>query len=46
MMLSVEPENESGAETVVLCAAPLVLVESRVAGRFETVRLEVDAVPM
>ena len=43
-MESVEPENESGADTVVACAAPLLLVERTVAGRSETVRLDVDAV--
>ena len=43
-MLSVEPENDSGADTVVACATPLLLVERMVAGRSETVRLEVEAV--
>ena len=43
-MESVEPENESGAETVVVCPTPVALVERSVAGRSETVRLEVEAV--
>ena len=45
VMERVEPENERGAETVVVCATPVALVERRVVGRSETVRLEVLAVP-
>ena len=44
VMESVEPENDSGADTVVACATPLLLVDRTVAGRSETVRLLVEAV--
>ena len=44
VMESVEPEKESGAEIVVACVPPLLLVDRTVAGRSETVRLEVEAV--
>ena len=44
-MESVLPLKLKGAETVVVCATPVELVERIVAGRAETVRLEVEAVP-
>ena len=45
VMERVEPEKLRGAEIVVDCATPVALVERSVAGRRETVRLEVLAVP-
>ena len=45
VMESVLPLKLKGAETVVVCPTPVALVERRLAGRSETVRLEVEAVP-
>ena len=40
----VEPENESGEETVVVCTLPLAAVERSEPGTSEMVRLLVEAV--